>query len=103
MFKNGQSPEFKVEKGDLLKYDWSDADFVLANSTCFEQSFMVQIASEASKMKVGAWMITLTKKLPSADPNYIKEEEKREWECLSSIKLEMSWGPATVNVQRKVK
>jgi hypothetical protein len=54
-------------------------------------------------MKKGAWMITLTKKLPSADPTYIKEEEKRDWECLLSIKQSMSWGPATVNIHRKIK
>jgi hypothetical protein len=39
------SPLFTVVKGDLLEYDWwTNADLVLANSTCFEFSLMIQIA-----------------------------------------------------------
>ena len=65
----GQLPKFEVHHGDLLEYDWwSESDLVLANSTCFEFSLMLEIAERASRMKKGSWMITLTKKLPSADP-----------------------------------
>ena len=60
---------------------------------------MKQIASKASLMKKGSWIITLTKKLPSADPLYTRETEDRDWECLLSIKMIMSWGYATVNIQ----
>lgn len=64
---------------------------------------MKQIAQKASSMKVGSWMITLTKKLPTADPLYTRNPEERDWECVMSVKMTMSWGYATVNVQRKVK
>ena len=53
-------------------------------------------------MKKGSWFLTLTKKLPCADPNLI-EADRREWECVFSIKKVMSWGLATVNVHHKVK
>jgi hypothetical protein len=49
-------------------------------------------------MKPGSWIITLTKKLPTADPLYTRDAEARDWECLLSIKMTMSWGYATVNV-----
>jgi hypothetical protein len=77
-------------------------DYVLINSTCFEHTFMQKIADKASLMKKGSFMITLTKKLPSADPYFVKEEAKRDWECLVSIKKFMSWGQATVNIHRKI-
>lgn len=92
-------PKFEVYQGDLLKFDWwTEADLVLANSTCFEFSMMVEIAERASRMKKGSWMITLTKKLPSADPIYERDPAKRDWECLLSIKMIMSWGYGTVNI-----
>ena len=46
----------------------------MANSTCFEMSFMHKIAEKASLLKKGSWMVTLTKRLPTSDPAYVKEE-----------------------------
>lgn len=83
-----------------MKYDWSNCDFVLANSTCFDMDLMQKIADKASLMKKGSWVLTLTKRLPSAD---IKDESRREWDCVYSIKKQMSWGVATVNLHHKVK
>jgi hypothetical protein len=54
-------------------------------------------------MKKGSWFITLTKKLPASDPNLIRDPECMEWVCVLSIKREMSWGLATVNLHLKVK
>lgn len=31
-----KAPEFEVNQGDLLEFNWTNGDFVLANSTCFE-------------------------------------------------------------------
>jgi hypothetical protein len=95
---------FEPFREDLLNYDWwTDADLVLANSTCFEMSFMNQICEKTSLMKKGSWMITLTKKLPTADPLITRDDDKRDWECLLSIKKQMSWGLATVHINRKIK
>lgn len=66
-------------------------------------------------------MFTLTKKLPTAEEDFLLEDEERgaelesssnlsycpvnelEWECVMSIKREMSWGLATIHIQRKIK
>jgi hypothetical protein len=96
--------------------DWSEADLVLANSTCFDQTLLNQIAEKCSKLKKGSWMFTLTKKFPSAEDDYLEVGEEgdatslsdrsaipNEWESVMSIKREMSWGMATVHIQRKIR
>jgi hypothetical protein len=80
----------------------------LANSTCFDQKLLIEIAKKCQGLKVGDWVFTLTKKLPS---NFEEEESGEEteeihtpdWECVMSIKREMSWGLATVHLQRKIR
>lgn len=64
---------------------------------------MNKIAEKSSLMKKGSWMVTLTKKLPTSDPLFNREEDKRDWECVLSIKKIMSWGLATVHIHRKIK
>ena len=65
---------------------------------------MGQICDKAKYLKKGSWFLTLTKRLPTADEQYITEEkDDRDWECVKSVKLKMSWGLATVNIHRKLK
>lgn len=59
---------------------------------------MTKIAEKASLMKAGSWFITLTKKLPTADPLFTRDDEKRDWDIILSLKLTMSWGPATIHI-----
>jgi len=59
---------------------------------------MEKIAHRARRLKRGSWLVSLTKKLPSADEKFIPNEKDRDWECVLSVKLPMSWGPATVFV-----
>lgn len=66
-------------------------------------AFMQQISEKTSLMKKGSWMVTLTKKLPTSDPLMTRDDDKRDWECLLSIKRQMSWGIATVHIHRKTK
>ena len=56
-------PKFEVYKEDLKRWDWWHADFVIANSTCFDSDLMQEIAVLAEKMKAGSWLITLTKSI----------------------------------------
>ena len=49
--------------------------------------------------------MTLSKRLPHADkvyPSNIPRAKTLHWEHIIAVKLEMSWGPATVNLQRKL-
>jgi hypothetical protein len=87
LFPNCPVVEFKL--GSFLDVDWSDATFFFANSTCFEPDLMQQIAEKP--FPVGHYAITLTKALPS-----------EKWEELSSFRRPMSWGEATVFIQRRV-
>ena len=68
----------------------SDADVVFVNSTCFDDALMHAIADEAARLKMGAFAITLTRALPSPHFDVLEEE------CFT-----MSWGGATVFIQRK--
>ena len=93
-------PSFEVHHGDMLNdIDWSNADLVFANSTCFDQTLLTKISEKASKCKKGTWLFSLTKKIPTAEDF----SENKEWECVMSIKREMSWGLATIHIQRKLK
>ena len=84
-------PEMKFIHGDLTQYDWSNADLVLANSTCFDRELMQKILEKAEKMKPGSFIVTFTKSLPYNET----------FELVSSEKKVMSWAKATVNVYRK--
>jgi len=48
-------------------------------------------------LKKGTWILTLTKKLPQPE-----EINTPIFECVMSIKRQMSWGLATVHIQRKI-
>ena len=86
LFNYDVPPSFEVYQGDMLEFDWSMADIVLANSTCFDMSLMNRVAEKARLLKKGSFMITLTKKLPTSDPLVVKEASNRDWDCVYSIK-----------------
>ena len=75
-------------EGDL---NWSDGDIVFANSTCFSASLMNEISDLGEQLAPGAIFITFTKPLQST-----------KFELLDKSRLKMSWGPATVYVQRRL-
>ena len=52
---------------------------------------MAKLATIADKMKVGKFCVTFTKRLPSA-----------KWQVLEHQVYTMSWGNATVYIQKKV-
>lgn len=82
-------PEIEFCCADIFNTDWTDASVFLANSTCFSQSMMNDIAEV--KVKPGTVAISLTQRIPGP-----------KWIMLESIKKGMSWGYATVNIQRRI-
>ena len=62
---------------------------------------MEQIYRQSLKCKKGTFFMTMSKKLPYTD-RILPDEEPREktlhWEHILAVKLEMSWGIATVNL-----
>lgn len=47
--------------GDATVINWSDADVVFINSTCFEDSLLEKLATQASDLKPGTFVFTVTK------------------------------------------
>jgi len=92
-------PEFTNENsielvcGDFLSYDWREASFIFANSTCFSPELMENLSKKVQELPVGAVFITFTKRLPMLPSN---------WEVNSGFRRLMSWGIATVYVHRKM-
>ncbi len=82
---------FRFEHDSFLQFDWSAADIVFANSTCFEDELMTELAERATKLRPGAYFISLTKRLMSP-----------QFKLISSTQYTMSWGIATVHVHRRI-
>jgi hypothetical protein len=82
---------FDLIRGDATAIDWSDADVVFMNSTCFDEALMLKLVAVADKMAVGSFGVTFTKPLPSA-----------RWKVLENEVFAMSWGSATVFIQMKI-
>jgi len=72
--------------GDFLKVNFSEADFIFANSTCFSQAIMEKLENHFLSLKKGARIIVLTKKLT-----------KKNFFLVDSLIFKQSWGEATVN------
>ena len=68
-------PEMKFIHGDLTLYDWSNADLVFANSTCFKWKMMQKVLETSEKMKQGTFLI-LTRKLPENESFELIYEKK---------------------------
>jgi len=84
-------PEIHFHNSDFRLIDWSDADLVFANSTCFDEQLMTDLARQAERMRAGAIIMTLTKGLQST-----------HFQVLESKQYPMSWGMATCITQRKI-
>ena len=70
---------------------WRDADCLFMNSTCYDEPLMLELAAVADHMQVGSFALTFTKRLPSA-----------KWQVLEQEVNVMSWGSATVFIQKKI-
>ena len=57
----------RLEQGDFLAADWSDADIVYANATRYDQELMQAITTKAEGLKPGARFVITTNPLISSD------------------------------------
>ncbi len=71
--------------------NWTDGDIVFANSTCFDKNLIDEISEIGDRLKPGSIFITFTKGLTSS-----------AFELIDKSRLKMSWGPATVYIQRRL-
>ena len=95
LFASRAGCELRAAQGDFLTEpwaaQWTKADIVFANSTCFDHDLMQRIAAIAERMRPGARLITFTRNLPSA-----------AFEVTEKVNLGMSWGVATCYIHRRI-
>ena len=84
-----QCPRLEFVLGDLFDTDWTQADCIFANSTCFSNEMMDRIAQV--RPKPGCKAITFTK--------YLKAPH---WRILERVQKDMSWGIATIFIHESV-
>jgi len=88
---SSQNQHATVFAGSFLDYDWTDGDVIFANSTCYDETLMSQLAEMAKRLKPGSIFVTFTKGLNS-----------NAFELLEKKRYKMSWGPATVFIHRRL-
>ena len=74
---------------DIFQYDWTMATCFFANATCFDDEMITRISNYP--VKAGTIGITTTKRLL-----------KKSWRLLETSHKEMTWGKATVYIQKKI-
>ena len=85
------APEFSIVQDSFFHADFSTADVIYACSTCFEQSYIEFISSKIDELKLGAYLIVLTKQI-SHD----------SLECVFKGQKLFNWGSPTVYIYKKV-
>ena len=99
-FRNNQQL-FSFEKpnsieflhGNFLAHSWEDTSIIFANSTCFSEDLIKNIASKANKeCKSGTIIITFTKRLTTLNS---------DWELRDGFRRIMTWGVATIYIHRR--
>ena len=96
---------------DLLDYDWSDGTVVYIPNLLFDPGMLQQIATQATKLQRGAYVLSL-KKLGSVNATTDDHEENTTeeacgcsfqdaFELLRQQVVTMSWGDSTVYIYQR--
>ncbi len=95
-----------LSRGSILEENWwEDGDIIFANSTCFDDNLMESMGKLAERLKPGAIFVTFTKGLHNSHPNVgviSGDEDQYAFELLDRKRYQMSWGPATVFIHRRL-
>jgi hypothetical protein len=83
--------QFSFLNNDFLLIDWSDADIVFMNSTCFNNSLMLDLSMKGKALAPGTIVVTTTRKM--IGPAFDMVEE---------LTMQESWGDATVYIHKRV-
>ncbi|GMH48602.1 hypothetical protein TrVE_jg14474 [Triparma verrucosa] len=86
-----QDMQFSFLNNDFLIADWSDADIVFMNSTCFNRSLMIDLSAKGKALAPGTIVVTTTKRMVGPAFDLVEE-----------LQMEESWGDATVYIQKRV-
>ena len=90
-FEKPNSIEFL--HGNFLEQNWEDTSIIFANSTCFSENMMNNIASKANKeCRSGTIIITFTKRLTTLNSDL---------KFRDGFRRIMTWGVATIYIHRR--
>lgn len=93
LFRNKKTkPEIELIQGDMLAEDFSEANVIFINATCFDNTFWSEILAKLTKAKPGVRVITVTQHLKSLSC----------FDLITAGMYQMSWGLSSVYVYRKV-
>ena len=90
-FQDIKLPTYEVYNQNIEDFNFSDADIVFVNSTCFEADLMHEISRKSEQLKKDSYCITFTKKIDS-----------KLFEVVHEDHFEMEWGNPTVYIQKKI-
>ena len=106
--------EILNDKNDIIndtddikqKYNWTKANIILANSTCFPSKLMVNLARCAEQMKKGLLIITIiiiiiTIIIGSIVITFTSSLPSEEFTIFDERQFSMSWGTATVYIHKR--
>ena len=82
---------FSFLHNDATLIDWSDADFVFFNSTCFTTKLMIELSRKCRALKEGTIIVSITRRIIGTAVKLLEERKMTE-----------SWGEATVYIQKRV-
>lgn len=88
--KNKRPDNIHFVHADLVNYDFSDADIVFLNATCFNKDSWKAILTTLDKLKKGARVIITTKTLSS-----------KKFEQIHAGTYLMSWGQNSIYIYKK--
>jgi SAM-dependent methyltransferase len=83
--------EIEFVKGDIFEQDYSDADVVFTQSTCFTTELMRKIADRVEQLKKGCHILSVTYSVEHPDLVVVDKLSHR-----------FGWGYATVYYQQKI-
>ncbi len=92
---NVRDDKIEVVLGDILayEYDYDGTSFILANCKTFSKELMREVANKLKPMPDGVILVTTVQTMNDFDDS---------WEIIDRFKRVMSWGSATIFVQKKI-
>jgi hypothetical protein len=83
----------KLLLGDCCYTDWSHADVVWCNATCFDAVMLDRIAAKCADLRPGSFFIIVSKTLPAAALDFFA--------LLDTGSIQMNWGQAAVHYYKR--
>ena len=81
----------EVHQGDIVAFDWFDADIIYLSAVCFSEELVEQVADLLNNVKAGTRIISLR-----------PLEQRPFLEQYASVEVKMSWGSGRIFYHRTI-